>query len=85
LYYQSLRLSKKRSENVPYSATINPAIYLNATDSLGTIEQGNIADLVLLNKNPLEDISYKQEIDAVVTSGQYLKRKDLDSHLNRLL
>jgi hypothetical protein len=63
------------------TATLNPARYQHGTDSLGTVEQGKIADLLLLNKNPLEDIRNTQEIDAVFTNGQYLTRKDLDSLL----
>jgi imidazolonepropionase-like amidohydrolase len=63
------------------TATINPAIYQNATDSLGTIEQGKIADLILLNENPLENIDNTQKIEAVFTNGMYLNRKDLDSLL----
>lgn len=63
------------------STTINPAIYQNATDSLGAIEIGKIADLLLLNDNPLEHIANTQKIEAVFTNGRYLNRKDLDSLL----
>ena len=63
------------------SATINPAKYQNTTDTIGSIEKGKIADLVLLNKNPLEDIKNTQEIEAVFTNGRYFSRKDLDSLL----
>jgi len=38
------------------AATLNPALYLGATDSLGAIAPGMVADLVLLDRNPLEDI-----------------------------
>ena len=63
------------------SATINPAKYQNTTDTIGSIEKGKIADLVLLNENPLEDIKNTQEIEAVFTNGRYFSRKDLDSLL----
>jgi hypothetical protein len=63
------------------TATINPAKYQNALDSSGTIEQGKVADLILLNKNPLEDIRNTQEIEGVFTYDRYLNRKDLDSLL----
>jgi imidazolonepropionase-like amidohydrolase len=44
------------------SATINPARVLGMTDSLGTVEPGKLADLVLLDANPLEHISNTQRI-----------------------
>jgi len=64
------------------TATINPAIFLNATDSIGTIEKGKIADLVLLNANPLENIRNTRKIEAVVMNGRLLQRKELDAMLN---
>ena len=63
------------------TATINPAKYQNSAHKLGTIEKGKIADLVLLNSNPLEDIHNTQEINSVFTNGQYLNRMKLDSLL----
>lgn len=63
------------------TATLIPAKYQDATDSLGTVEQGKIADLILINENPLEDIKNTQEIEAVFTNGKYFSRKDLDSLL----
>jgi len=63
------------------TATINPARYLGALDSLGTIEQGKIADLVLLDANPLADIRNVDRIRAVVVNGRLLTRSVLDSLL----
>jgi imidazolonepropionase-like amidohydrolase len=40
------------------TATLNPARVLGMEDSLGTIEAGKLADLVLLDANPLDDISH---------------------------
>jgi imidazolonepropionase-like amidohydrolase len=60
------------------AATLNPARYLESTDSLGTVEAGKLADLVLLDANPLEDIRNSQRISAVVLNGRYLDRRALD-------
>jgi imidazolonepropionase-like amidohydrolase len=63
------------------TATLNPARYLGATDSLGTVEAGKIADLVLLDANPLEDISNTHRIAGVVLGGRYFDRQELDALL----
>jgi imidazolonepropionase-like amidohydrolase len=64
------------------SATLNPAKFLGLSDSLGTIEKGKIADLVLLEANPLEDIRNTRRIDAVVVNGRYLPKEALQRMLD---
>lgn len=63
------------------TATINPAKFLGMDDRLGTIEKGKLADLVLLDANPLDDIRNTQKIAAVVVNGRYLSRGELDKML----
>lgn len=60
------------------SATRNPADYFGMLDSLGTIEKGKLADLVLLDANPLDSISNTTKIAAVVVDGHLLDRPTLD-------
>lgn len=59
-------------------ATLEPARYLRALDSLGTIAPGKLADLVLLNANPLLDIRNTRQIAAVVANGRLYDAKDRD-------
>jgi hypothetical protein len=63
------------------TATLNPALYLEATDSLGTIAPGMAADLVLLDRNPLEDIRNTRSIRGVSVGGRWLNRGQLDDLL----
>lgn len=60
------------------AATLSPARYLGRTDDHGAVEAGHLADLVLLNANPLEDIRNTREIRAVVADGRLYRRADLD-------
>jgi cytosine/adenosine deaminase-related metal-dependent hydrolase len=60
------------------TATINPARVLGRTGSLGSIEVGKLADLVLLEADPLADIRNTQQIRAVVADGRLYRRADLD-------
>lgn len=61
------------------AATLNPALYFKGTDTLGTVRAGRVADLVVLRKNPLEDIRNVAAIEMVMTRGRLLRRPQLDS------
>jgi imidazolonepropionase-like amidohydrolase len=63
------------------TATLNPATFLGMEDRLGTIKKGKLADLVLLDANPLDDIRNTQKIAAVIVNGRYFSRADLDKML----
>ena len=60
------------------TATLNPARVLKVADDLGTVEPGKLADMVLLDANPLEDIRNTQKIRAVVADGRLYRKADLD-------
>ena len=66
------------------TATLNPALFLHARDSLGTVEAGKLADLVLLDANPLENIHNTRRISAVDINGRLLDRSALDRMLTEL-
>jgi len=52
---------------------------LHATDSLGTVAPGKLADLILLDADPLKNIANTMTIRAVVANGRYYDRAALDS------
>ena len=60
------------------TATLNPAQYLHGTDSLGTVATGKLADLVLLDADPLVAITNTTTIRAVIANGRYYDRATLD-------
>jgi len=60
------------------AATLNPAVYLGMTDSLGTVTAGKAADLVLLDANPLDDIRNVAQVRGVWRAGRYLSRGAID-------
>jgi hypothetical protein len=64
------------------AATIAPARFVGWEDAMGTIEVGKLADLVMLDANPLTDIRNTRKIAAVFARGKYYSRRDLDAVLN---
>jgi len=59
------------------TATLKPARYLGMTDAFGTVEAGKVADLVLLDANPLDEISNTRKIAAVVVNGRLITKAEL--------
>ncbi len=57
------------------SATIEPARFLGLEESAGSVSPGKVADLVLLEADPLKDIGNTRKIAAVIMDGRYLPRK----------
>jgi imidazolonepropionase-like amidohydrolase len=66
------------------AATLNPAEFLDKTDRYGVAEVGRVADLILLDANPLEDIGNTRKIFGVVLGGKYYARDALDKMLQQV-
>jgi imidazolonepropionase-like amidohydrolase len=52
------------------AGTIDGARYLGMESSLGTIQAGKLADLVILNSDPREDIRNSVDIHTVIKNGE---------------
>jgi imidazolonepropionase-like amidohydrolase len=63
------------------AATSTPAAVLNKSKDLGTIEVGKLADMILVDANPLDDIHNTQRIRAVIVGGKLMNRFALDKLL----
>lgn len=72
-----------KPDQILRTATINGAKYFGVLDETSTIDEGKVADLVLLNDNPLEDINAVKNISAVIARGQYFDRNELDAMLQQ--
>ncbi len=73
----------------PYEAlrtgTVNPARFFGTLEDLGTVEVGKVADLMLLDENPLDDIDNSRRVHGTMLRGHWLSRPMLDELLNAAL
>lgn len=67
------------------SATLNPPAFFGLDEDFGAVEVGKLADLVVLDANPLADVQNTRRIRTVVTSGRVLSRSDLDATLKAVI
>lgn len=66
------------------AATAHPAEYLGELDVAGTVDAGKRADLVLLEKNPLKDITNTRKISGVMIKGRWLPASEIQKKLDEL-
>jgi imidazolonepropionase-like amidohydrolase len=66
------------------AATLDTAQFLGLQNSLGSVETGKVADLVLLDANPLEDIRNTRTISGVCLQGRWFNRQALDGLLQKV-
>jgi imidazolonepropionase-like amidohydrolase len=55
------------------SATIKPARFLGLEDSIGSIAEGKVASIILLDRNPLEDVRNTRSIYRVMIEGYWIE------------
>jgi len=76
-FHKELKLLKAcgiSDKDVLKIATINGAKLLKMEDQIGSIKEGKDADLVLLSKNPLEDISATSHLELIINNGKIIKK-----------
>jgi len=61
------------------TTTLNGAEFLDTSATMGTVEIGKVADLVVLQDNPIESIQNMHAVDGVMRAGQYYSNSDLGS------
>jgi len=66
------------------AATKNPSMFFGTLDKVGTIEKGKKADLILLNANPLENISATENRAGVMLKGKYYTQTELNKWLDEI-
>lgn len=66
------------------TGTINAARALHQQDTVGTVDVGKRADLLLIEGNPLLDLSNMKLISGVMVRGQWLPKSELQSHLAKV-
>ena len=69
-------------EQLLKAATYNNAKTFNLLDSIGSIEVGKKANLLILNSNPLESISAYNDIEIIINQGRVLNRTELSAQKN---
>lgn len=60
------------------TGTYNAARYLGVLDEQGTVHEGKAADLILVENNPLDDLSTLRKPRGVMKQGQWFGEDDLD-------
>lgn len=66
------------------TGTRNPAEYFGTPEEFGTIETGRRADLILLDANPLEDITNVQRRIGVMVRGEWIPENEINQQLEEI-
>ncbi len=67
-----------------WTSTTSPFEYLGESDRAGTIELGKQSDLLLVEENPLRDISAAAKVAGVLTRGRWIGKEEIDQRMQRI-
>lgn len=81
---QAMAAAGLQPTTILQSGTANVAQFFGADANFGTVRSGAVADLLLLDANPLQDIGNMQRIAGVMVRGQWLPRAAIDRQLSAL-
>lgn len=86
-YYH--KLSGVSTKEAIYSATLSNAKILGVSDITGSLEAGKSADMLILDKNPIEDLTALRDVNTVILEGKHIKgkpKKDpfIEEHLDEM-
>lgn len=74
-YHGEIRLAREAGltpDQIVKMATRNAAVHLGMSDELGTLEAGKLADLIVVDGNPLDDLQALKNVELVVKGGEVL-------------
>ncbi|UAA37832.1 amidohydrolase family protein [Paraneptunicella aestuarii] len=69
--------------SVVYAATLGAAKALGKSATMGSIEPGKKADLIVVQQNPLDDVNALSELNGVVKEGDWLPKSELESLISK--
>ena len=65
------------------SATLNGAMHLGMAKEIGSLEAGKLADMIILDANPLEDIRNTEKIKYVIINGRVFDSETMNETISR--
>lgn len=65
------------------TATVNAASYFGMENTSASIAAGRVADVVILDEDPLKDISALRKVRGVIAKGEYFDKKALDGFMEQ--
>lgn len=66
------------------SGTVNPATFFEMEATFGQVKEGLVADMVVLEANPLENLKALKQIQGVMLKGQWISKTEIEERLAKI-